>query len=63
MPLLIFFGVLILFVGFHNGFGIMEWIGFLLFLFMVCVITCPLLWSVFVKKLTKKFQEKNRTGN
>ena len=63
MSLLLFLGVLVLYLGLYEGFGVMEWIGFLVFLFLAGIITYPLRWSAFVEKLIKKSQEKNGTGN
>ena len=54
MPLIIFLGALILLLGFSMDFG-WEWIKLLAIFLIAGIITSPLIWSVFIKKLLNKF--------
>ncbi len=62
MPLIICLGALILCLGFEMNFG-WDWIKLLGIFLIAGIITSPLNWSVFIKELLRKSQEKNRAQN
>lgn len=62
MLLIMFLGALILLLGFSMNFG-WDWIKLLGIFSIAGIIASPLSWSVFIKKLLNKFQEKNGARN